>query len=528
MRFLPAPAVAVAVLAVAGCTPAAEPGGGGPAVPAVAALEPVWTSEVRADGLGSWETDDAVVLTAGRGLVALDPATGAPQWRLRLPAEPCEWSTDPSDDGLLAVLLVRREKPRTCRDVAVVDLADGRIRWQVSVEHPAAADYAPARFDGVSAGERVVAVTDSVLDGAVRLDVRTGRVLSTAADDDARGVTSDGDHLFTLDLDNDGPSRISVVDQDTGRHVGAYDAGESYELHPVLRDPLVLGADRGHFGSDLYAGADGVPVGRGLPLYAGADGDRLVSVFDSALVVSDLTTGTEIGAAPLLGFDSVVGISDGALLTVGSQVASPDSSSLVLQRTDLTDLSDQRVLGALAARPVAAAHDVVVTVEERGVVAYGVPADGPGQAESLDVLDWADGDLRPADAFDACLAVAPETRRLAGVDPHGPVVGSCEWGSGERVVVSVEAALPNGSRSAVEVATDLAGLTASGDAEEIADVGDEAWLAANESGAFLTVRYRNVVLDLYATAHDLSSGRARSGALAVARDVVAELERRAG
>lgn len=527
------PVAALVLLAVlsglSACSDDGSRDDAGPAAPKVPELEAAWTSDEVADATVMWSLGDTVVVGGDDRLAGLDVATGETRWSRTFRHGICRWPEAPNAEGTLAVLLAREGRPRTCVDVAALDLDDGRLRWRRSLdgEHPV--DWDQAEYDGVSVGDRTVAVTDSVLSAAVLLDLADGEVRTVR--DDAE-LSSDGAHLIGLTrgpTPGDGSRTATVHDLDTGRRSTVFRVGDASNLVPVLTDPLVIGTERGRWGSDLFlVRPDGVTrVGRGVGSFTASVDGRLVLTYPGALVVVDESTGEEQQVAVLDPQEEAVGIADGRLITLDAAVEWLEEPTTVVRRVDPAQPADPVVLGSLPrTAPLGVAGDLLVTGASDGVTSYRLPAEGRATSDYVEALDWEEWDLRPADVLDACRAVGGPARALVGIDAAEPVHGSCWWGGGENFQVDVTAHLPDARRTAVEAASEGLELE-SYKREAVPDLGDGAWMSTGDAPVVLTVRYRNVLVRVRSTADQVTPARARQAALGAADDVLTELARRA-
>ncbi|KAB2812332.1 PQQ-binding-like beta-propeller repeat protein [Pimelobacter simplex] len=481
--------------------------------PALPELESAWTA-AGVTGDRAWLVGDLLVVAGKAGLTGLDRATGAVRWTRPLSPGICTTALAPNPDGLLAVVVQRTAKPQTCAAAALVDLHDGALRWRTDLadEHPSRWDR--ARYDGVGAGDRVVAVTDSVLGAALRLDVRDGAVLSRL--DDAE-YTTDGPHLVAMTwLDRRRSATVETVatitETDSGRRVRTFRTRDASNLFPVQAAPLVVGTERGQWGSDLYVehGGQVRVVGRGLGLFTATVDDRVVQGYDGALVVSDAATGEELSAQPLDPQEEVAGVAGDAVITYDRVPGWLPDAPAVLRRLPLDGSGEPVVLGRVRGAALLVADGVAYTAGRDGVRAYRLPAEGTPTSAYLDRLAWREGDLRPAEVFDACRAVSGETLAQVGLAADERVDASCWWGGGRRFSVTVEAGLPEAPAPAREDG-----------AEDVPGLGDNAWLVERSRALELTVRLRNVTVRVTATATDV-----RPGVLEAAREVLAALEDR--
>lgn len=533
MRPPSASAVAVTALValigtlLAACTgdePSPEP-------PELPVLEPQWESEALPGASRAWQVGDTVVVASERRLAALDPSTGETQWDLRLPAEPCAWPDAPNEDGLLVVLLDRpTTTPRRCLDVTAIDLAEGDVRWQRGLRYPVA--YERAEYDGVGAGERTVGVVDGTFQVVARLDASTGQTLSTARAEDER-VAVAGSRLTRVVFERPDDERTVVVeDLDSGDDVARYAAGDTYNAQVVVDDPLVVATERGTWGGDLRVGSEGTVVGRGPGAFTAVDEDLLVADPGSDLFAHDLATGAEVAAVPLGSLSAVAGLRDStgarglSAIVVDPAPYWQETPSPVVEQIDLTAPDQRQALGAVDGTPLVLVDDTLITAGARTLRAYQLPGEGPAVAAFDDALAWAEDDLRPAEAFDACTAVSTVTLTGLGLAADERGVGSCAWGGGEHLQVSVDASTPSGTTPAEQVAIDQLDLMGA-DTPELPGVGDQAYVDADRFRAVVTARYRNVVVTVRSTVESTTPQRARRAAEAAAAEVIAELEERA-
>src|SRR5687768_2383973 len=157
--------LAVALVAVVGCTPDAKPAPEEtspsqtpPSAEPAASVLTAWQASdvrVRPDWVGGdapwvWEYSDDVVVIAPQELVALDRQTGAEVWRLPLGGPVCGATPSPSKVGLVAVTVGRCQPatratrggrrfatggPATARRTVVkaVDLESASVVWELPV-----------------------------------------------------------------------------------------------------------------------------------------------------------------------------------------------------------------------------------------------------------------------------------------------------------------------------------------------------------------------------------------------------------
>jgi len=149
------------------------------------------------------------VSTAAR-LTALDAATGAVRWTLKLPSYGVLGSQAMTANGVLGIQL-------TNGVIEAADLSTGTLLW--------------ARKNGTSPGP--VAVGDVIAAGsngrAIGYDARTGRVLWTAHGLPATTVLTEADDLVLVQSDEVGgagePATVTALQPRTGRVAWRFDVG---------------------------------------------------------------------------------------------------------------------------------------------------------------------------------------------------------------------------------------------------------------------------------------------------------------
>ena len=511
-----------ATLALAACTsddpdPDATP-------PELPALAEAWSSQAVPEATRAWPLGGDVVVASEQRVAAVDATSGSTRWSRRLPGTVCAWPDGPSTAGLLALgTLVGGRGPSRCLGVVAIDLSSGEIAWRTRLTHPV--DYGRAEYDQIGAGAEVVGVVDTTFDVLTRLDAATGRRLEvTEAEDQWLGI--DGARLTRILFSSTRADRRTVVveDLDTGETLVRYDGDDASVARIAAADPLVVATEGGQGRRQLRVGELGTVVGRGPGTVVEVSDGVMVSDPTGGLFVHDLATGEEVVAVQRSGLQTFVGVHEDDAILTGWPSWLPEPERVV-ERIDLADGS-ARALGTVGNDGLLVAGNLLVTGGRTAVHAYDLTGDGVDVADFDDALPWSSDDLRPAEAFDACTAVSPATLSELGLASDERVVGSCEWGGGGRLSVTVDAKTPVGDASAADRARSEVEYAADR-YREVPGIGDGAWIEDAPSGPSVTALHRNVVVTVRT---DVLPGRrparARAAAEQAAREVVAELETR--
>lgn len=277
-----------------------------------------------------WVTDESVISLGATELVSYDLATGEKRWTVDVPGgEICAASFDLTADGVGAVLSGKR-----CTTVTALDTSTGKQVWSgdSGLDNPSHGNPHPAGTNGVSLTDEAVTVT-SQCNGAATLDMGSGKIRHTFAGTDCTATASYGNVVVSATRSQDAYTTYSSA---TGDQLATF-SGAPAEAAPwrvISSDPLVVAGTGGNaFGLWALSGGKVTQVGEtvnSLPpetiRFAQVDNQRLYVVLNEStlLKVYDLADGREVATAELAEGESVAGVNDGTVITVGP---GPDGAS---------------------------------------------------------------------------------------------------------------------------------------------------------------------------------------------------------
>lgn len=524
--------------------------------PTVEALEVAWQLDVddlfhdadtgRGDAV--WVGADRVALIGARTVTVVDAASGTTTGTIDLPGQVCTLAPDTNGAGI-GVVVVGREAsgggaPCNGARAVAIDLATATTLWTKPVTER-------VYLRSVGVGERTVAVTDAGA-GAQRLRLSDGRRLP---DIEGTKTSTNGTTVVAASADD---TSLEAYDQDSGRLLHRVDVPQVYDVAEILpgTDPVVVAVNGpGGFGLVDVSGRTPRPVGRaiasGYPRFdriATLDGTAVVQ-YGSSSVVSRWNPDTRtLDTIPVLDEgEHLVGVYDDRLVTSTSS-DNPLAQGAVVRLVDPDDPADPLVLGTipesissfLGTATSAVAGDLLVGQVDGGVAAFRLSTDG--DPTSRFVAPPPEGEVTARQAADLCTGITPAALDLLGYRETAGVPATCAFtqtggldGGFRDFSLQVHAFALGAAdgRTADEVAHTTFANTADGDtAQDIAPfapvpgLGDEAAISTGRST--LVVRLDNAVVHLYLAYGPKQPAARRTALVAVARDLLAELERRRG
>ncbi|WHM38333.1 PQQ-binding-like beta-propeller repeat protein [Streptomyces sp. BPTC-684] len=204
---------------------------------------------------GSWLTDKVYAKSGVNEIVGYDPAKGTQLWKLPLPGAVCAATTHVTPEGRTAIIYegpkASGEKYARCTEVAVLDLATGKLAWTNSVKD----GDRKAAYEEVTIGAGTVATGGT--SGGSAWDLATGKLLwqpKITTDQCKDAGYGGGGALVAVRKcgDYDNPTvTIQPLNPKTGAPLSSYKmpAGVDY-AHIVSTKPLVVAADVGDTAGD--------------------------------------------------------------------------------------------------------------------------------------------------------------------------------------------------------------------------------------------------------------------------------------
>lgn len=552
------PAALAATLLVSACSMAREDDDKPTvAAPEVEDLEAAWQVDVEglyrdADtgrGDGIWVGADRVALIATDAVTVVDAASGTTTGTIELPGQVCTVSPDVNADGIGVVIVGRRARgggaPCNAARAVAVDLADATTLWTRPVRER-------VYLRSIGVGERSVAVADAGA-GAQRLRLSDGKRLP-----DIEGTKSSTNGTTVVAASADYRS-LGVHDQDSGRLLHTVEVPDVYDVAEILpgAEPAVV-AVNGPDGFALVdlAGRKPRPVGRAIdssyPRFerlTSIDGTAVLQYGKSSVVGRWNPSTRTLDTIPALDDgESLVGVYDDRLVTTLSS-ANPLAPGAVVRLIDPADPADPLVLGTIpesigsffGTATSAVAGDLLIGEVQGGVAAFRLSDDGTPTSRFVAAAPA--GEVTARQVADLCTGITPEALGILGYREAEGVPATCTFSHqsadnrGDFILQVHAYALEAGDgKTADEIAHATFANTSDGDSAQgigpfdpVLGLGDEA--AIGTGMRTLVVRVDNAVVHLYL--NDLSGGPRKTGVRrealeAIARDLLAELERRRG
>ncbi|WP_408897480.1 hypothetical protein ACJ5H2_21530 [Nocardioides sp. R1-1] len=519
----------------------------------VPALDVAWQSDEtdtfhdadtrRGDAL--WTTSERVSVIGDDAVTTYDVTTGERLSRVPLRGRVCAAAPDVNGDGIGAVAVGRLDEDgvhvTACDRVVAVDTVAGTERWRTRVPEP-------AYLTTIGVGDRTVAVTDAAA-GARRLRITDGRPMRTLG---SGASVTDGTTVVAAASDE---RSLEAFDQDSGRLLRRIPVDDVYDVETVLSgtEPALVAVNGpdGFYFRELSRPSH--VVGRELdgsyPRFGRAVtvGGSTVLQYGQGAVLDrwDAATRSLTKLTVLESGESLVGAHDGRLVTLTGEgnLLAPGA---VVRAVDPDEPGDPRVLGTLrrsagaalgVGGPVAVVADLLLAENDEGLAAYRLPAEGVRTSE---LIATAEGVLTPQQAADLCTGLRPATlvrmgyRRGAGapVDCQYTAIRSATGGQALHLATGTFALQGADDLSPLDHAkATFANSVTSAAADDpanplvpLAGLGDEA--ALGRRARLLLVREDNVVVHLRLTYGPRRVAARRALLEAVARDLLAELERR--
>ncbi|NYI44813.1 hypothetical protein BJ993_001893 [Nocardioides aromaticivorans] len=551
------PAALAATLLLSACSTAHEDDGPEVAAPEVEDLETAWQVDVEglyrdADtgrGDGIWVGTDRVALITTDSVTVLDTADGTTTGTIDLPGQVCAVAPDVNADGIGVVVVGRRARgggaPCNAARAVAVDLADATTLWTRPVRER-------VYLGSIGVGEKTVAVADAGA-GAQRLRLSDGKRLP-----DVAGTKSSANGA-TIVAAGDDYTSLAVHDQDSGRLLTTVTVPDVYDVAEILpgaEPPVVAVNGPDGFALVDLAGREPRPVGRAIdssyPRFervTSLDGTAVLQYGKSSVVGRWNPDTRTLDTIPALDEgESLVGAYDGRLVTTISS-GNPLAPGAVVRLVDPADPADPLVLGTVpesissffGTATSAVAGDLLIGEVEGGVAAFRLPGDGT--PTSRFVAAAPEGEVTARETADLCTGIAPDSLGILGYRETEGVPATCTFSHqtadsrGDFILqVNAYALQAGDGKTADEIAHATFANTAEGDTardvepfDPVPGLGDEAAIGAGMR--ILVVRVDNAVVHLHL--NDLSGGPRKPGVRraaleAIARDLLAELERRRG
>jgi hypothetical protein len=297
-------------------------------------------------------TDDAVVVPGKRQLQAYDLASGKSLWAFDIPdGGLCAASFDVTSEQSVALL-----SGENCTQVTIVDLRHHKQLWSADsgLRNGAVGSGHPSGSNGVSITEETVTVTSCCF-GAATLDLSSGKLRHSYAPTNVESTAAYGS-VLVAGMKSGGHE---IYEVDSGRRTygpqhGTFDT----PWRVVHDDPLVVSGygfgDRYFALWSLGRQQDGLIGERGENFpnhtfrYLEVHGDQIFVLYvdTNVLHVFDIVDGNESASIELEDDESIAGVRDGRIITVG-RLSFEEPNDAVVRSRGLTDPKDLKVLGTI-------------------------------------------------------------------------------------------------------------------------------------------------------------------------------------